>query len=250
MNVIVVDDESIILKMETSMIKEILPGACVEMFSDGELCLDFAKDNPVDIAFLDINMEDESGIELAKKLQDYNPRVNIIFCTGYSEYSLEALSLYCSAYLMKPITEEKLTEALRQLRFPVSEKVSGLYLRCFGNFEASFNGEPIKFKYGKTKMFLAYLIDRVGAVLSVKEIMVAIEEDGRESYVRNLKADLINTFRLLGIQRALILEGGKIGIRKEAVDCDYYSYLNGDKKLFRGEYMSQYSFGEMTLARL
>lgn len=51
---------------------------------------------------------------------------------------------------------------------------------------------------------------------------------------KNLKADLINVFKLLGIEGALILEGGKIGIRKDVVDCDYYAYLDGNKELFRG----------------
>ena len=186
-----------------------------------------------------------------KKLQKQYPETNIIFCTGYSEYSLDALELYCSAYLMKPITEEKLKEALRRLRYPISEKVSKLYVQCFGNFEVLYENQSIKFRYGKTKELFAYLIDRGGAALSIKEIMAAIcEKDDKESYMRNRKTDLINTFQLLGIDQVLMQERGNIGVKKEKIDCDYYDYLAGERDKFRGEYMSQFSFAEATLAQM
>lgn len=251
MRVIVVDDENIILQMEANMIKNILPQAQVEMFIGMDESIEFVRENAIDIAFLDINLEAGNGIKLAKALQEMYPQINIIFCTGYSEYSLEALELYCSAYLMKPITEEKIKAALKKLRYPISDKVERLYIKCFGNFEVTYNGTPIKFRYGKTKEMLAYLIDRKGAVLSIKEIMAAIcEEDDKESFMRNVKADLINTFQLLGIDQILTQDRGKIGVKPEKIDCDYYDYLSGNKGSFRGEYMSQYSFAEGTLANI
>lgn len=251
MNVIVVDDERIILQTETIMIKKLLQDANVESFSNMEETLEYARNNSIAIAFLDINLEAGSGMKLARELQELYPEVNIIFCTGYAEYSLEALELYCSAYLMKPITEEKLEAAMKKLRYTVSNKVENLLVSCFGNFEVTYKGIPIKFKYGKTKQMFAYLIDRKGAVVSTKEIMAAIcEDDEKESYMRNIKEDLINTFRLLGIEQALVQEWGKIGVNKDKIDCDYYDYLQGNKQRFHGEYMSQYSFGEETLAVL
>lgn len=251
MNVIVVDDEQIILQTEAHMIKNTLSNADVQMFSYMDDALDFAKNKRVDIAFLDINLEVDSGIDLAKKLQKLNPEINIIFCTGYSEYSLEALDLYCSAYLMKPLTEEKLQKALGKLRYPVLDKTEKPEVHCFGNFELMYKGIPVKFKYGKTKEMFAYLIDRNGAMIGLKEIMAAIfEEDDKESYMRNIKADLINTFRLLGIENVLVQEWGKIGVNKEMLICDYYEYLQGNQQSFHGEYMSQYSFAEETLAKI
>ena len=251
MRVIVVDDEKLILQTEAAMIRTLLPESEVAAFSFMEDAMEYAGSNPIDIAFLDINLEVHSGIELAKKLQKMYPELNIIFCTGYSEYSMEALELYCSAYLLKPITAEKLQKALAKLRYPVRDKVEGLHVRCFGNFEALCLGEPIRFKYAKTKEMLAYLIDRCGALLSNREIMaVLFENDDKESYMRNLKADLVNTFRSLGIEDALAQEWGKIGIKTGKLHCDYYDYLNGKKENFHGEYMTQYSFAEATLARL
>ena len=251
MRTIVVDDEKLILQTESAMIRKLLPESEVTAFSCVEDAVEYARSHPIDVAFLDINLEARSGIELAKKLQELHPKLNVIFCTGYSEYSLEALELYCSAYLMKPITEEKLHGALSKLRYPVRDAKAGLNVRCFGNFEALCGDEPIRFRYAKTKEMLAYLIDRRGALLSNRQIMaVLFEEDDKESYMRNLKADLVGVFRSLGLEDALAQEWGRIGVRTENVHCDYYEYLSGNREIFHGEYMTQYSFAEATLARL
>lgn len=251
MNVLVVDDERIVLEAETAAVKRALPEANVYSYQKSNNALEFANENRIDIAFLDINIKGITGLKLAEKLQEYNSKTNIIFCTGYSEYSLEAHDLYCSAYLMKPITDEKLQKALKNLRYPLSEKIEGLRVQCFGNFEVYKYGVPVVFKQKKTKELLAYLIDRRGATVSTKEmLMVLYENDNKESYIRNLRADLKHTFENLGFGDALVRQGGDMGINMEKIECDYYEYLSGRKELFRGEYMSQYSFGENTLARL
>lgn len=251
MKILVVDDEPIALRKLIRLINEAEPSAECESFNFAEDALGFIKTTKIDIAFLDIQMQDMNGLKLAEELQKDNPKINIIFCTGYSEYSLDAHNLFCSAYLMKPITDEKIAKALENLRYPVSSKLAGLFVQCFGNFEVYKDGTPIKFKHKKTKELFAYLIDRRGASVSTKEIMAVLyEENDRESYVRNLRADLNNTFEMLGLSEALVHSGGDVGVNQKQIDCDYYSFLDGQKELFQGEYMTQYSFAEKTLGWL
>lgn len=251
MNVIVVDDERIILTVETAIVKKVLPNANIASFQDAEAALDDASRRRIDIAFLDISLKESTGLELAKALKRTNPRINVVFCTGYSEYALEAYSLYASAYLLKPISEETVKEAISQLRFPVNEQKKRVAVRCFGNFEMLCDGEPVKFKYTRTKELFAVLIDRKGALLNSNEIMATMFGDNdKGSYVRNLKVDLTTTFQQLGVEDVLVQQKGKIGVLRDKVDCDYYDYLDGKKDLFHGEYMTQYSFAEVTLAYL
>ncbi len=248
MNVIVVDDERIVLAAEETIIKRAMPDAIIHSFKKAKDALEFAAENVIDIAFLDINIKGITGLSLAEKLKEYNAQINIIFCTGYSEYSLDAHELFCSAYLMKPITQEKVQKALENLRYPLSKKIEGFRVQCFGNFEAYYEGQPIKFKYGKTKELFAYLIDRRGAAISTKDMVIALyESEDKESYVRNLRADLQNTFDSLGLTDVLVKSGANLGVQAEIIDCDYYDYLDGKKNLFKGEYMSQFSFSEETL---
>lgn len=251
MNVIVVDDERIVLAAEVSAIKRVLPDANVNSFQNAKDTMEFAENNQIDIAFLDINIKGVTGLKLAEQLKTYNKRVNIIFCTGYSEYSLEAHDLYCSAYLMKPVTDEKIRKALENLRYPPTKGSEGIRVSCFGNFEVYKDGIPIKFKHHKTKELFAYLIDRHGATVSTKDMVIALYEgNDKDSYVRNLRADLNNTLEAMGLSNVLVRSGGNIGVNVNEIDCDYYEYLNGHKELFHGEYMTQYSFAEETLGWL
>lgn len=223
MKILIVDDERIVLATETAAIKRLLPNAKVESFQKSMEAIEYAKNNTIDIAFLDINIRDIGGLELAKQLQKYNPIINIIFCTGYTEYSLDALELYCSAYLVKPLSDEKIQKVLEKLRYPISDKIERLKVRCFGNFEVLIDEKPIRFRNQKTKELFAFLVDRYGATVSTKEIMVALYEvDNKESFIRNLRADLKNTFESLGISEILVNSGGKVGVNVKKLDCDYF----------------------------
>ena len=100
MNIIAVDDEKLSLEALVSCIKENLPNETVNAFrktSDAEV---YVCRNGCDIAFLDIEMRDVNGIELAKKIQEINSKVNIVFVTGYGDYTGEAFSIFASAYIM------------------------------------------------------------------------------------------------------------------------------------------------------
>lgn len=248
MNVIVVDDERIVLTTETLAVNRVLPFADVRPFRIAKEALAYAEQNKVDIAFLDIDMKDITGLQLAEKLIQTNPDMDIVFCTGYSEYSLEAFNMYCSNYLMKPVTDEKLYQALGNLRHPASLEDRGLRVRCFGEFEVFYDGLPVQFKQKKTKELIAFLIDRHGSTVSTKEITAVLyEKGGQGSFVRNLRADLVNTFESLGVSDVIIHEGNNIGIDLEKLNCDYGKYLQGNTSLFNGEYMAQYSFAKSTI---
>ncbi|MEG2930123.1 MAG: hypothetical protein RR846_11370, partial [Oscillospiraceae bacterium] len=106
-----------------------------------------------------------------------------------------------------------------------------------------------------TKELLAFLIDRKGAFCSNGEIIVALWEDDddgvkRSSYLRDLKADLLATFTALGVEDCIRKQRGVMAISAERLACDYYNWMQGDIEAinaYRGEYMSQYSWGEFTL---
>lgn len=250
MNMLLVDDEILNLSNLEYVLRKVLPSVTPVSFSKASQALEYIQDNPVDVAFLDINMRGIDGITIAKLMQERWPNVNIIFCTGFSEYALEALDLNCSGYLLKPATEDKVRKALDNLRHPV-EVGKRVQLHCFGNFEAYCDGTPICFKYNRTKELLAYLVDRNGASISIRELAaVLFEDDQHRSYLYQIRLDLVNTLVELGVDDILIQSRGHLGIDREKVDCDYFDYL--DKKLTPPvqEYMTQYSFSEATYSSI
>ena len=250
MNILLVDDEKYILEELCDVVEEVLPNAARHPVSNAEKALEFAKTNVIDIAFVDINLVGINGLTLAKKLQNIHPEINIIFCTGYSEYALNAVELFCTAYLMKPITTEKVKKALDHLRYPVDQRAN-IVIHCFGNFEIYCQSTPIAFKYNKTKELLAYLVDRNGADCTTREIIAAIfDDDNKLSYFSNLRRDLLSTLSEFGISDIIRQSKGRLGIERKIVSCDYFDFLDGKNKAFHGEYMTQYSFAEPTCAAL
>lgn len=250
MNVILVDDERLNLENLEYLMDIVLPNANRISFAKARQALEYIRDHPIDIAFLDINMRGIDGITIAKALQDASPNANIIFCTGYTEYALDALGIHCSGYLLKPITETKVREALSHLRHPL-EPEKRVKFRCFGNFEVYCDNKPVWFKYNRTRELLAYLVDRNGVSVSLKELSaILFEDDLHRSYMYQIRLDLVNTLVELGVDDILVQSRGFLGIDKEKVSCDYYDYL--DDKLVPPiqEYMTQYSFSEATFASI
>lgn len=250
MNILLVDDEQLSLENLEMIVSNVYPSANRAAFTKASKVLEYIQTASIDIAFLDIQMRGIDGLTIAKILKEHNPKVNILFCTGYSDYSLEAWNLNSSGYLLKPITEEKVRNAVANLRYPVEDKKRVQFV-CFGNFEVYCDSRPICFKYNRTKEMLAYLVDRKGAACSMKEVeAVLFEDDQHRSYMYQIRLDLVNTLTELGIDDILVQSRGHLGIDPEKVSCDYYDYLDGKLEVPVKEYMSQFSFSEITYATL
>lgn len=259
MNIIAVDDEKLALDVLVDTINEVVPEAKIFGFRQPLEAISFVETENFDVAFLDIKMRGMTGLELAKRLKDINGKVNIIFVTGYSEYSLDAFRLYASDYLLKPVDEEQIKKAIENLRNPVNipykKKVK---IKCFGNFEVFVNNEPLAFNRKKTKELFAYLVDRKGASCSMGEITAKLWEDkpdsvSQKSNLRNLIYDLKNTLANSGADDVIVKNRNTIRLKSELVDCDYYEFLKGNLSAvntYQGEYMLQYSWAEMTTAVL
>ena len=116
---IIVEDEQDILTGFIHIVSDTLPDVQVFGFQTGKEALEFVETNRVDVAFLDVELFGESGIDLAGKLSAVTPTINVIFLTGHSEYTFDALQMHCSGYLMKPLTPEKLLKEMEHLRFPI-----------------------------------------------------------------------------------------------------------------------------------
>ena len=286
MNILAVDDEKLALEGIVKMLKDTVPDAQIRGFRKAEDALEYAKTHTVDIAFLDIEMRGMNGNVLAKKLQDIQPQINIIFTTGYIDYMKEAFDLHASGYILKPITEKKIRKELAHLRYPTDQiKAPGeadpagaadqsntilaevpsnaadpkafadqddrIHIRAFGNFEVYYHGVPLYFKYQKTKELLAYLVDRRGALCGLQEISAVLWEgdagQSHVSYLKNLRSDLTEALDNCDNGHILVRRRGQIGLLPSEVDCDFFTCMEtGNMDAYFGEYMSQYSWSEFT----
>lgn len=260
MRIMILDDEPYVMEEIHDLVKQVEPDADIMCFSHPQKAMECLKTMVFHVLFLDIEMGMENGIDFGKKVKALYPQVNLVFVTGYSQYATNAMRLRASGYVLKPPTLENIREEMENLRHPVFDlRKKGLFIQCFGNFEVFWDGEPMRFKRKRTKELFAYLVDRKGALVTSGEaISVLFENDENEnsnrSYCRNLIADLKTTLQKYGMEDILIKSfQNSYGIRADKVLCDYYLYLQGDPgalRNFNGEYMTQYSWAEATLASL
>ena len=225
---------------------------------DGMTALELLKEREFDLIILDIMMPGMNGLALARMIQKIQPRCNLIVVTEHPEYALEALQIFVSGFLLKPANEADVRNVLENLRYPAEDVPAGVKVQCFGNFEVFVGGRPLSFKRSKSKELLAYLVDRNGATCTNGEMLAVLWEDKPDtaslhSHLRNLIFDLSHTLEDAGVRGLLVRGRSTLAIDTSKVECDYYNFLRGDRSTissYRGEYMTQYSWAEVTRSAL
>ena len=246
---IAVDDEILMLGALVAAVKASPDISEVSQFSGCDDALTFVKENPVDIAFLDINMRGMGGLALAEKITGVCPECKIVFCTGNAEYAIPAFRLHASGYLLKPISAKDVQIEIDNIK-GIRQNQKPLTVKCFGTFEVYARGEKLTFKRSKTKELFAFLVDRNGAGVTVAEIGAALWENNadqkNQNYIHQLFRDLRQSLEAVGVEEIFERNNYFYSLNPEKLDCDYYAYLKNGKPEFRCEYMSQYSWAEET----
>ncbi len=257
MYIIALDDEYLGLEGLVSAIQQVAPNDELKAYREAEAALADATVQSPDVAFLDIELRDGNGLDLARKLKELNPKINIIFVTGFSDYMKEAFDMYASGYIFKPVLAEKIKCELNNLRYPVEDK-KRITVRAFGTFDILGDGLPLKFSYSKSKELLAILVDSHGLTCSmsmVEKLLWENEDDCRDrrAYIRNLIADIRRSLRKYDSEDLILRSHNNISLDVSKIQCDYLDFLSGNAEAlasFKGEYMSQYTWAKKTRTEL
>ena len=266
MKVIFVDDEpSAHINFEFEL-KDRAEVDSLHCFLHAETTLAYAKDNPIDCAFLDVNLGGSvNGIQLAKELKVIHPNLEVVFVTAYDHYARDSYRVGGRAYLTKPYTPEEVAESLQMLKKMVANHKAEaevaqsptiqLMAKTFGNFDFLVDGKPIPFKNAKAKELLAFLIHQRGGTVNSAQVFLALwefQEYGptTSTYVRRTARALREELEGLGISEVFVNLRNCFSVDISRFHCDYYQLMAGDKNEathYNGEYMSQYSWGETTI---
>lgn len=265
MLIFAIDDEKAMLEELHEAIAQAQPDAEILDFTRASDALAAIIEDAMrpDVVFSDIEIPGMDGLSLAVRIRNVCPQASIVYCTGYSQYALEAYRRHVNGYLMKPIDASMIREELDHLTLLPSADAPGsakekLYARCFGDFEVFWQGKPLLFERRQTKELFAVLIDRRGASCTIEELAAILWENDSDmramkNRLRQLIADLRKSLDNIGMAQLLIRRRGLLAIDTELLECDYYRVLEGDMDVintFQGEYMKQYYWAEDTRARL
>ena len=112
MNVLIVDDEPL-ARARLRRLLDALPGqVCVGEAADGEQALDACRRLNPDVVLLDIRMPGRDGLSTARALAALPAPPAVVFTTAFSDFAAEAFDLAAVHYLLKPVSVERLAQAL------------------------------------------------------------------------------------------------------------------------------------------
>ncbi len=112
--VLLVDDETPARGRLARLLSEIKDIQIVGEAANGLEALSAAQEFKPDLAFLDIEMPELNGLEVAEAWADNGPAV--VFVTAYTEHALRAFEVSALDYLVKPVSADRLSEALDKVR--------------------------------------------------------------------------------------------------------------------------------------
>ncbi len=109
--IIIIDDEAHCTKVLENLIEKVHSDYVISgVFTNPIQGLEFIKQNPPDLLFLDIEMPNLNGFSLLDHLLPIN--FDIIFTTAYDQYAIKAFRYSAINYLLKPISEKSIVQAL------------------------------------------------------------------------------------------------------------------------------------------
>jgi DNA-binding LytR/AlgR family response regulator len=119
---IIAEDEPILRQQLEAKLTKLWPEldivACVE---DGAAALDALEERMPDLAFLDIQMPEVTGVEVARHIAG---RAHVVFVTAYDQYAIQAFETGAVDYLLKPATDERLAVTIERLKAKLTAPVT------------------------------------------------------------------------------------------------------------------------------
>jgi DNA-binding LytR/AlgR family response regulator len=110
-NCIAVDDEPLAIEKLKAFIGKLPQLQLVATFGRASAAIEYLRNQPVQLLFLDIQMDGVTGIEMVEQMIE---KPQVIFTTAYNEYALKAFELAVTDYLLKPYTFDRFKLAVNK----------------------------------------------------------------------------------------------------------------------------------------
>lgn len=222
MNVFVCDDEIKMAKSVENILHEYIENAEVQVFYKGQDVWDALNTDVCDVVFLDIDMPDINGLDIAAKMDEITYKPNLIFVTSHDELVYDSLKFHPFGFVRKNYFRKEMETIIEDLIKNMKEKIKEfsfvckegnmrllleniLYFEAEGNY-LIINTKTEQFKYRNT--------------------MYAVEEKLFEhGFVRVHKGYLVNqtAVKILGKEEIVLNNDARIPIGK--------SYSEGAKRI-------------------
>ncbi|MBO4998394.1 MAG: response regulator [Lachnospira sp.] len=260
MNTIIVDYDESARHTLYVMMSDFRRINVIGQFSNAEETLQYvmAERPDLELVILNTQLPKMNGVDLAIRLRELYHDIIIIFEADSDKYAMDAFRMKAAGYMLKPYRKYELDYALESAFLLSKRAKKRIYARTFGHFDLFVDGEPVLFKSAKAKELLALLVDRQGGVVTSEQVIATLWEErpndeGTQNLASKISRTLKNELDAVSAGNIICLGRGTRNLRVDALDCDLYQFLAGDKQAelkYYGEYMSDYDWGENRIEAL
>lgn len=215
-NSIAIDDENMALEVIKAHASKVPFLELKATFTDAVQGLEYLKSNPVELVFLDINMPDISGVELATLLPK---ETQVIFTTAYSDYAVQGFELDAIDYLLKPFNLGRFLKACQKAQEWL--QLQPATLQQFIYIKTTEGQVKVKFKdlfcCEATGNYVTFHLrnDKLTSRITLAEI----EKELPSSFIRTHRSYIVNSELVDKAERhQLILEGQSFPISMSFMD--------------------------------
>ena len=238
-NCIAIDDEPLALNKVREYIKRIGYLNLLQSFDNAVDAIHFLKETKVDLVFLDIQMEELTGIQMLEALHE---KPKIVLTTAYDEYALKGYELDVCDYLLKPISFQRFLQACEKVYdqlFPLkkpdisvpepgsSESKKGYFFVKNGSITQKINFDDILFVEGmKDYLRIWTTKEKVMTLLSFNKLMEALPNKG---FKRIHKSYVVSIDKIESIERNHITIAGQVLPISESYHKEFFEEIDKTK---------------------
>jgi two-component system LytT family response regulator len=229
MKILIVDDETLAL----SRLKRMLNTLGYEEITEADnplKALEIAKKERFDLAFLDINMPDSSGLELGYEMRYHQEDLAIIFQTAYDEHALKAYDIGAVGYLVKPFSIEQLENTIKRVQ--VEEKSSDEFRIMSKAGENYYLLKPDEIYYIKADLSEVMIRTKKGFSYYAQKISDLEKKLEKYDFVRIHRSYLLNINKIKEIET---IEQSKLRFSMQDISDEVESSKDG-AKAFRNRF--------------
>lgn len=237
MRIILVDDEKSMLLIMNKMLSKIQGVDVVGSFQSPSQAYNFIMENKVDLAFVDINMPEENGLDFVKRVTAKIKDIAVLFLTAHKEFALEAYGMYAFDYLVKPITQEKLEKSIQKAKEKLAflqpsyknPSDKKLFFYSLGGLEVKdFTGRNVQFTSSKSLELLSYLILQKGRFTAkwriLEDIFPGMAPQNAETYLSTTVYKLRKSLEPHGMKQIITLADESYKIDMSDIYVDFFDF--------------------------
>lgn len=225
MKTILIDDEKLALEYLDRALKPLTEIRVIGKYTNPYKALIEIMNEQPEIVFLDIEIPEISGLDLAEKIKNQYPDIHIVFITSYDEYAVRAFEIGSLDYILKPVDTDRLENTVRRIMNQKRDSTVRPMVCCFQELRFTYSGDTsrvidVKWRTARAKELFAYLVHNRNKVVP-KEIV--IEELWGDRDIKDKFSLLYNSIYHI----RTTLESINFPIKIISVDSGYRIEMNG-----------------------